>query len=65
MEKIGYLDKLSKKAQMQSILGPIKEIIDKDLRNAVFYSDYSVNDGQVIINNPKKIYSRGSYIDSP
>jgi len=58
MEKIGHLEKLSKKARMQSVLEPIKEIIDRALRNAIFHSDYSVNDGQVIINNPRKIYSR-------
>ena len=57
-EKIKYLEQLATKAQMPSVLEPIKEIIDRDLRNAVFHSDYSVSFGEVIINKPRRIYSK-------
>lgn len=56
-EKISYLEKLARKAKTPFVLEPIKEILDRDLRNAIFHSDYSVNRGEVIINKPQKIYS--------
>ena len=57
-EKIKYLEGLALKAQMPAVLEPIKEIIDRDLRNAVFHSDYSASFGEVIINKPRRIYSK-------
>jgi hypothetical protein len=57
-EKIACLENLAEQAKMPDVLEPIKEILDRDLRNAVFHSDYSVSDGEVIINKPQKIYTR-------
>lgn len=57
-EKINYLEKLSNEVKMPFVIEPIKEILDKDLRNAVFHSDYSAYDGEVFINKPQRIYSK-------
>lgn len=57
-EKIIVLEKMAKKAGFPDVVKPIKEIFDKDLRNGVFHSDYSVDNGQIILTDPNRIYSR-------
>ncbi len=57
-EKIAYLEQLSKKANMPDVVIPIKDIFDKDLRNAIFHSDYSFYEGEVRLNDPSRIYSQ-------
>src|SRR4030042_900013 len=56
-EKIQKLEVLANKASMINVLEPIKYVFDKDLRNSIFHSDYSGFNGEIIINNPQKIYS--------
>lgn len=58
LEKIKYLEELAKKAKMPEVIEPIKDVLDKDLRNAVFHSDYSFYDGEVRLNDPSKVYSQ-------
>lgn len=57
-EKIEHLDKLSKKANIINATTPIKEFYDRDLRNAIFHANYSVDNGEVILTDPQKMYSR-------
>lgn len=56
-EKISHLEKLAKKADMEDIVKPVKEVLDKDLRNAVYHSDYAVYKGEVRLSNPDRIIS--------
>lgn len=56
-EKINYLEKLAKKANMTNVINPMKEVYDSDLRNAVYHSDYAVYKGEVRLSNPDKIIS--------
>jgi hypothetical protein len=58
LEKIAYLETLAKKAKMPEVIEPIKDVLDKDLRNAVFHSDYSFYDGEIRLNDPPRIYSK-------
>ncbi|MCJ7804216.1 hypothetical protein MUP35_00575 [Patescibacteria group bacterium] len=60
--KINHLEKLAEVVKMPFVLEPIKEIFDKNLRNAVFHSDYSVYKGEVFINEPRRIYSKGEVL---
>jgi hypothetical protein len=55
-EKIGNLEDLAKKVQMQDTLIPIKEVFDRELRNSIFHSDYSIYNGA--INTPQKHIKR-------
>jgi len=59
IEKINHLEKLAEETKMPFVLEPIKDVFDKDLRNAVFHSDYSVYKGEVYITQPQRIYTRG------
>ena len=43
---------------MPDVVVPIKDFFDKDLRNAIFHSDYSFYDGEIRLNDPARIYSR-------
>lgn len=56
-EKIRYLEKMATSLGMPDVLLPIKDILDRDLRNAVFHSDYAVSQGDVILSDPSHIYS--------
>lgn len=56
-EKINILDKMASPLGMSEVLSPIKEILDRDLRNAVFHSDYAVNFGEVVLLDPARIYT--------
>lgn len=56
-EKIRYLEKMAASLGMPDVLLPIKDILDRDLRNAVFHSDYAVSFGEVILSDPPRIYS--------
>lgn len=58
IEKIAYLEQLAKKVKMPDVIVPIKDIFDKDLRNAIFHSDYSFYEGEVRLNDPSRIYSK-------
>lgn len=64
-EKIITLEKMANKAGLPDVIKPIKEIFDKDLRNAVFHSDYSVDDGQIILSNsnPTRIYNQNETLE--
>lgn len=57
-EKIAYLEALAKKAKMPDVIEPINEVLDTDLRNAIFHSDYSFYDGEIRLNDPPKIYTK-------
>lgn len=61
-EKIRYLETEAKKVGMSEVVNPIKDVLDRDLRNAVFHSDYGVNYGEVILPDPPRIYSRSEVL---
>jgi hypothetical protein len=42
IEKIEHLEELATKVKMESVLDPVKDIFDKNLRNSIFHSDYSI-----------------------
>lgn len=55
--KIGVLRQKSSRLGVPEAIFPITDIFDKDLRNAVFHSDYAVSDGEVILSDPSRIYT--------
>ncbi len=56
-EKIRFLEHKALILGVPQLVDPIKEILDKDIRNAVFHSDFAVAyDASVILNDPPKIY---------
>jgi hypothetical protein len=56
-EKINKLVKMSEKINMSDSVFPFKDIFDKELRNAISHSDYSLYKGEVRINKKDlKIY---------
>ena len=60
-EKIQYLTKTSKKINMNNCILPFYETFDKDLRNAIFHSDFTIYKGEVRINlrnSSRKIYTK-------
>lgn len=56
-EKISKLNELAIKDILQNSMTPFCEFFDRNLRNAIFHSDYVINGGDVNILNPKKRYS--------
>jgi hypothetical protein len=46
-DKIAQLKKASKAAGMPGIITPMQEVWDRQLRNAIFHSDYSVHGREV------------------
>lgn len=55
-EKIRTLDSMASKIGMSDSIYPLKDVFDKDLRNAIFHSDYSLYMGEVRIKKPIKTY---------
>ncbi len=56
-EKIIKLDDMASKINMSNSIYPLKDVFDRDLRNAIFHSDYSLYQGEVRIIKPMKSYS--------
>ncbi|MDD5327220.1 MAG: hypothetical protein PHY02_05330 [Phycisphaerae bacterium] len=56
-EKIRTLDLMASRINMGNSIYPLKDVFDRDLRNAVFHSDYSLYEGEVRIKKPLKSYS--------
>ena len=46
-EKLPVLEALAAAAELETALGPVREIWDNNLRNAVFHADYSLHGGEV------------------
>jgi hypothetical protein len=56
-EKIDALNQMVGAARIEGFKLPIEEFYDRDLRNAIFHSDYSLINGEVRIRKPLKSYS--------
>ena len=56
-EKLNEIKNLSKKAQLSNVCIPLKDIWNKDLRNAIFHADYALFGGEVRTRNPLRKYS--------
>ncbi len=53
--KIKHIEKSAKRAGISEVVMPLKEIYDRNLRNAIFHSDYVLHGGEVHIQN--RVYS--------
>lgn len=62
-EKIDKLECIAKSLNLENSIHPIRDIFDRELRNAVFHSDYSLFDGELRMLNPIKIYSNDEFVD--
>jgi hypothetical protein len=62
-EKIKKLEHLAENINMPEVMFSFKDIFDRELRNAVFHSDYSLFKGEVRIKNPKRTYSNQEITD--
>lgn len=58
-EKMTELEQLADAAGMPDVLEPMKEIWDRELRNAVFHADYTVHGGETRIPGLNRRYSHG------
>lgn len=55
-EKLVELERLAEAAEMADVLLPIKEIWDRELRNAVFHADYTIHGSETRIPASGKTY---------
>lgn len=46
-EKIDALDQMAKKINMPDVVMPFQDVFDRELRNAIFHSDYALYEGKV------------------
>ncbi len=58
VQKIETLNELAEKLNLQDCLMPINEVFNKELRNSIFHSDYSVYKGCLRIRNPLREFDR-------
>lgn len=56
-EKIRKLESMASNINMIDSVFPLNDVFDRDLRNAIFHSDYSLYQGEVRIRKPTKSYS--------
>lgn len=63
IEKIENLKQLANKINMLDCLSPIIEIFNKDLRNSIFHSDYSIYNGCIRIRQSYKEFTRDETYD--
>ena len=54
--KIDRIEQIAKKAMLPDTICPLKEIWDRNLRNAIFHSDYTLIGEQVRIMEPPRSY---------
>lgn len=62
-EKIQQLTAKAAAAQLPPAMAPLQGLIDRNLRNAIFHSDYSVYEGKVRIFKPMRDYTREEALD--
>jgi hypothetical protein len=63
VEKIEALNEIALKLGLQDCLIPLNEVFDKDLRNSIFHSDYSIYKGSIRTRKPIKEFSRNETYD--
>lgn len=56
-EKIDKLKEMANSLNLGQAIFPLEDIFDRELRNAIFHSDYSLYNGEVRIRKPVKSYS--------
>ena len=60
-QKIKTLIQMAKEINMEKSIYPFQDVFDKDLRNAIFHSDFTIYKGEVrvsIKNDFKKVYTK-------
>lgn len=57
-DKKDLLRKRASTASLSSVVTPLEEIWDRDLRNAIFHADYVLYEGGIRILNPANTYSQ-------
>ncbi len=55
--KIEALRGLAEQAGYPQCVSPFESVLDSNLRNAIFHSDYALYDGEIRIRRPQKIYT--------
>jgi hypothetical protein len=55
-EKIRQIEEAAVTASVPNLVLPLKEVWDRDLRNAIFHSDYSLHGDEVRLRNPYRVY---------
>ena len=63
VEKIETLNETALRLGLQDCLIPLNEVFDRDLRNSIFHSDYSIYKGSLRIRKPVKEFSRKETYD--
>lgn len=62
-EKIRKLERMAQDINMPEVISPFVDIFDRNLRNAVFHSDYSLFGDEVRIRDPVRVYSNQEITD--
>ncbi len=60
-EKLPVLEELAANVGMPDVLDPIREVWDRDLRNAVFHADYTIHGSEVRIPAKGKTYTHDEF----
>lgn len=60
-EKLPVIEELAAAVGMPDVLEPIREVWDRDLRNAVFHADYTIHGNEVRIPDKSKTYTRDDF----
>jgi hypothetical protein len=56
-EKIPKIEQSAARVELPNLALPLREIWDRDLRNALFHSDYSLRGHDVVTRNPLRVWS--------
>lgn len=60
-EKIKLIKNLSRKASLESNISPLTDIYNRELRNAIFHSDFTLYDNDFRIQSIKKVFPLMDY----
>lgn len=56
-EKIAQIEKAAHGAALPNLALPLREIWDRNLRNAIFHSDYAIHGWEITVRNPQRVFS--------
>jgi hypothetical protein len=54
-EKIRAIDEAAVKVRLPDLASPLREIWERDLRNAIFHSDYALRGNDITMRNPARV----------
>ena len=62
-EKIDKIQELAKEVNLEEHIFSLNEIFDRELRNAIFHSDYSLFNGELHLNKQNRILKNENFVE--